>query len=178
MKKHYPSSGDDGRCQLASGQWVEKNHPTLHAMGVLDELNSIVGWARCACNVPELSEWLEQIQRDLFELGSSISGWSGKRFPVEPIRRLEHQIQMMQKAVSNIHGFILPNGCESAARLHIARTLCRRTERTVVSSDTGENVMPFINRLGDWFYLAACWASSKAGQKETLVNKGHVEDKK
>jgi cob(I)alamin adenosyltransferase len=174
MKKKYPSGGDTGASKLANGRMVAKDHVNFDAVGTVDELNSVLGWVKCACEEKELREKIEWVQNTLFEFGSYITGWAQEEFSSRPVTRLEEEIRQWQEAVPDLKGFILPDGTELAARFHIARTVCRRTERAVAHlKETGpraisENASRFINRLSDWLFQAARLANFRAGTEETL----------
>ncbi len=174
MKKNYPSGGDRGMSKLVSGQMVGKDHPNFDAVGTLDELNSMLGWTKCACDDEDICQRIEWVQSTILDLGSYITGWSTVEFSEEPILRLEAEIAQWQKVVPDLKGFILPDGTELAARLHVTRTVCRRAERAIAHLiSTGprainQNASRFINRLSDWLYMAARWANVRAGVEETL----------
>ncbi len=174
MKKRYPSSGDCGKSKLFTGELAGKEHLLFEAMGTLDELNSIIGWIRCVCDNVDLDNQLDNIQKVLFEAGGVVGRWSGRDISDNIIRKLEEQISSMQSQISDLHSFILPGGTELASRLHIARTVTRRAERKISAVMTGEddrsrftNALRFVNRLSDWFYVAACFVNASAGLKET-----------
>jgi cob(I)alamin adenosyltransferase len=175
MRKKYPSAGDRGESRLVSGQMVGKEHINFEAVGALDELNSVLGWVKCACDDDEeLKTKLTWVQGELLVLGSCVTGWSAEEFSSEPIETLENDIVVWQKEVPELKVFILPDGVELATRLHIARTVCRRAERRVarliadLQRKPTENTTRFINRLSDWLYLAARRANFRAGRAETV----------
>jgi cob(I)alamin adenosyltransferase len=177
MRKKYPSGGDRGESRLVSGQMVGKEHVNFEAVGTLDELTSVLGWVKCVCDDTILKERLTWVQGKLLELGACVTGWSAEEFSAEPISTLEKEIAEWQKEVPELKLFILPDGVELATRFHIARTVCRRAERTVarliaeVQRKPAENVTRFMNRLSDWLYLAARRANVRAGRAETVWEK-------
>ncbi len=182
MKKQYPSSGDSGKSKLFTGELAGKNHFLFEAMGTLDELNSVVGWVRCVCEERKLDSQLRRIQESLFEAGGVIGKWSGRDISGDIIGELEEQISEMHRLMPKFNGFILPGGTELSSRLHIARTIARRAERKIsaVCSDESErrkfiNALRFINRLSDWFYVAACYVNASAGVTETRWQSKDVE---
>ncbi len=183
MKKKYPSSGDSGRSKIFTGEFVGKEHSLFEAVGTLDELNSVIGWARCVCEDEELGVWLERIQRRLFDAGGIVGRWSGCDISEEAIVELEEQISLMQSKLPRMAGFILPGGVEFASRLHIARTVTRRAERRISAAIANDderrrfaNSLRFINRLSDWFYVAACFVNSSAGVGELHWRGEDVEE--
>jgi cob(I)alamin adenosyltransferase len=174
MQKKYPSAGDKGTSKLVTGQMVSKDHANFEAVGTVDELNCLLGWAKCVCKDGELRARIEWVQNTLFDLGSYITGWVTGEFTDRPVNTLEEHIRGWQEVVPDLKGFILPNGTELSARLHVARAVCRRAERAVARlNETGpktvsENATRFMNRLSDWLYMAARWANVGAGVEEAL----------
>jgi len=172
MKKTYPSCGDTGVSRLVTGEMVGKDHANFQAVGAVDELNSMLGWAKCVCKEATLTERIAWVQNTLFDYGSYITGWSTVEFPEQAVTRLEEEIREWQGVVPDLRGFILPGGTELAARLHIARSVCRRVERNVASlKEVGvrpisEQALRFINRLSDWLFQAARLANVHAGIEE------------
>ncbi|NLE29191.1 MAG: cob(I)yrinic acid a,c-diamide adenosyltransferase [Phycisphaerae bacterium] len=173
MKKKYPSTGDQGASKLVSGQMVGKDHINFEAVGTLDELNCTIGWVKCVCDDQEMKSRLDWMQKILFELGGYVSGWSSCVFPEEPIHRLETEIAAWQEKLPELRVFILPDGTELACRLHLARALCRKTERRISMLQTrttrkiAETVPRFLNRLSDWFFEAARWSNFQSQVTET-----------
>jgi cob(I)alamin adenosyltransferase len=177
MRKKYPSAGDHGESRLVSGQMASKDHANFEAVGTLDELASVLGWAKCACEDAELKDGITWVQGKLLELGSCITGWSAEEFSEKPICKLEEDLAAWQKEMPDLKVFILPDGVELAMRFHIARTVCRRAERKVAmliaksARKPTENVTRFINRLSDWLYVAARLTNFRAGRAETVWEK-------
>ncbi len=169
MKKKYPSSGDSGRAALSSGQLTGKDDIVFEVSGALDELNSMIGWSRAACEVEEFDAGLKEIQTDIFELSGNVTGWSKRKFSPKRTVRLELQIREMESKVADTRHFILPGGSEFASRLHIIRTAVRRVERRIAGlEEADKEVLRYINRLSDWFYLAARVANAHSGQQEDI----------
>lgn len=167
MKKKYPSSGDSGRAKLSSGRLAGKDNIAFEVSGSLDELNSMIGWSRAACDADELDTELKQIQNDIFELSGVITGWTESGFSSEHVSRLEYQIREMEAKVSDTRKFVLPGGSEFASRLHVVRSTVRRVERRIAGlEEADKEVLRYINRLSDWFYLAARMANASSGCEE------------
>lgn len=168
--KHYPSKGDTGCSQRPNGTWAGKDDPWFEAVGTLDELSSVIGWARAACDDPDdLNATLRQIQRDLLNLGGLAGGWIDPSHVSFDTEKLERDIHQFSDRLGPLTGFILPDGCELAARLHIARTVARRAERCLVRQGAGPGLaggLKHINRLSDWLYVAARHANRRAGIDE------------
>ncbi|MBU0743917.1 MAG: cob(I)yrinic acid a,c-diamide adenosyltransferase [Gammaproteobacteria bacterium] len=170
-------SGDDGFTSLANGKRVKKYSDIIEIYGSLDEVNVFLGYVAEAlyCN-QEFSDLLKQvyrIQRDLFELGSYLM--SGKKFTINPqkISILEMEIDAMSERLPVLKSFILPGGGESASRIHLTRAVCRRAERIAFklleTNDNAEIVGIYLNRLGDWLYVAARTAAFLSNEEEMQV---------
>ncbi len=176
----YTRTGDAGRTDLANGMRVDKDDPRPEAYGTLDELDSHLGLARCICKDEELRSRLATIQRDLFILGSELA--MGVVAPDQPhsaatqdaIRRLEQWIDQSCAAVPTLSHFILPGGVELACRLHVARTVCRRAERRIVTLSkvvpVSDHTKQYINRLSDLLFAWARQVNHVSGQDDVEVD--------
>lgn len=174
MAKLYTRTGDDGSTGLFGGDRVAKDDPRVEAYGTVDELNSVVGLARCACEGDELAAILDAIQPRLFDLGADLCTPSDSphadkiaRFGQRHIDELEQFIDATCASLPPMKHFVLPGGSELAARLHIARTVCRRAERLVITLERAEpshgfNVR-YLNRLSDLLFAMARRANQLAG---------------
>lgn len=185
--KIYTKTGDDGSTSLFSGGRVPKNHLRVEAYGTIDELNSIIGIARSAHPSKKTDEMLEQIQTQLFHLGADLatprdtkSDWV-VRIEEQAILWLENSIDEMTQQLPELKNFILPGGCAAAAHLHLARTVCRRAERLVVTltaqEDLGELVLKYLNRLSDWLFTLARYENMRQGVKEEKWSVSSSDDK-
>jgi cob(I)alamin adenosyltransferase len=167
VAKIYTKVGDKGQTSLVGGQKLSKSETRLEAYGTVDELNSVIGLARVACDADGLTNLnadLETIQHWLFDLGGLLASLPADRekfglLPVgeDRIRWLEERIDSATTVLKPLRDFILPGGSEPAAILHVARTVARRAERHMVEmkDDLPENAIPFINRLSDYFFVMA-----------------------
>lgn len=172
--KSYTGKGDAGSSGLPDGKRARKSEPIFEAVGLLDELNSVLGLVRAAADPKKgLDEQLETIQADLFEAGSYLCGY----WPAEKavsfehkLKRLEGWIDEMDEQMPALSNFILPGGCRLSASLHHARTVCRRVERRVEGIDvpSKKHILPYINRLGSYFFARARFENQKAGVEETV----------
>jgi cob(I)alamin adenosyltransferase len=174
MAKIYTRTGDDGTTGLFGGGRVRKNDLRVAAYGDVDELNSHLGIV-LAEEVPEtLRSMLTRIQHELFDLGGELASPDPERMGTRtldqsPIERLERQIDELSNAVPPLRQFVLPGGSLAAARLHVARTVCRRAERTLLSlidsapGQIGPVPLVYLNRLSDWLFVAARFANHSAG---------------
>ena len=174
LTRIYTRGGDEGTTSLGVRQRVAKSHPRVAAFGDVDELNSQLGVVLAAGPSRELVEALGRIQNDLFHLGSDLCvlEQDKKRMPVPQIEAghveaLETEIDRMSADLGPLENFILPGGTEGAARLHLARTICRRAERlvTALSRDEkiGVQIIPYLNRLSDALFVMARWENHGRG---------------
>ncbi len=170
----YTATGDGGETSLFDGTRVAKDHPRVVAYGDVDELNSVLGWCRCAPPSEQISSRIERIQHLLFDLGAELATPPGSRqsnhvpkVGEASCRELEGWIDQASDAVPPLRNFVLPGGCEPASRLHLARTCCRRSERAVIALARAETVRPeaiiFLNRLSDLLFAWAREANHLAG---------------
>ena len=167
--KIYTRTGDRGETSLFGGARVAKNDARIEAYGTVDELSSFLGVARASALPPDVDATLEQVQRDLFDVGAHLASPGTSRFTgVEPqrIEELERAIDVMEHELAPLTNFILPGGALAAAQLHVARTVCRRAERCVVGlhddSAATESTIAYLNRLSDYLFVAARFANLRA----------------
>jgi cob(I)alamin adenosyltransferase len=177
--KIYTRTGDRGETSLFGGTRVAKNDPRIDAYGTVDELSSFVGVARTAPLPEGVATILEQVQRDLFEVGAHLASPGTSRFEgVEPgrIEQLERAIDAMERELTPLTNFILPGGSPAAAHLHVARTVCRRAERCVVGlgdeSPATQSTIAYLNRLSDYLFVAARFANHHAGVADVPWKRG------
>ena len=172
ITKVYTRTGDDGRTGLGGGQRVEKDSPRIEAYGTVDELNSQIGVALASGLCQPLADALGSIQNDLFHLGSDLCTLEPdkQRRPVPRIEErhvaaLERVIDRLSEELPPLENFVLPGGCPGAARLHVARTVCRRAERLVVAlarrEPVGGQTVPYLNRLSDALFVMARYENKK-----------------
>jgi len=167
LTKIYTRGGDRGETSLGDGSRVSKGDPLVRAYGAVDELNSIVGWAQVEARDPRL----ERVQNELFDLGADLSvpfqeGDSKLRVTQEQIEGLEHDCDEANEALEPLKSFILPGGSETAARLHVARAVCRRAESVALWAAGERPVNPlalvYLNRLSDLLFILARAANAGA----------------
>ena len=170
----YTGTGDDGETGLHDGSRVAKDDQRIEAYGTVDELNAALGMAGAACEAGVMRERLGRIQEDLFVVGSDLATPSGaarrQNVPTvtgEDVRRLEGWIDEAADAAGPLRNFVLPGGGELAARLHVARTICRRAERGMITlarhEDVSRDVRVYVNRLSDLLFAWARQANAQAG---------------
>lgn len=165
----YTRRGDRGKTDLASGERVSKSSERIEAYGTVDELNSIVGLA--ASKTDNKVEELERIQNELHVLQAELADRQPeKKVTQENIDRLEKQIDEFQDECPPLRDFVLAGGTESASTLHLARSVSRRAERKIVELDQREElreeVLSYINRLSDAFFMMARHENYLAGVEE------------
>lgn len=178
MMNIYTRTGDEGMTSLKGGR-VPKDHLRVESYGQLDELNAFVGVAltHCQDNVyAQLQEQLLEIQHELFDCGSDLAFAEDKLGKVtykvteDLVQRLEQWIDEHNAANEELRRFILPGGSALASALHVCRTVCRRAERHVVTLSRAEEINPFaqqyVNRLSDYFFVAARRANGLAQVKD------------
>ena len=174
----YTRGGDKGKTSLGGGQRVAKHALRIEAYGTVDELGSQIGLAIAAGLDAELAETLRRIQNELFHLGSDlcILEEDKQRIPAPQIEQrhiddLEALLDELTAEVGPLENFILPGGAPGAARLHVARTVCRRAERRVVAlaeqEPVGEHAVGYLNRLSDALFVMARAENKRRGVAET-----------
>ena len=188
--KIYTGTGDRGKTSLFSGERVSKAEYCIEAYGDMDELNSLLG-ALAANLGPEHSETieeLEKIQTNLFTISALLATTPDSPametiagIGQEQIEFLEKNIDRMTEALPELKGFILPGGHPTAAWAHLARTVCRRTERRIVrfldvsfqmqAPDTYQRVLIYINRLSDYLFVVARYCNHLFDAPEKLWEK-------
>lgn len=168
MTRIYTRTGDSGETGLMKNVRVKKNDARVEAAGTLDELNAHLGLV-LSCKKNEL---LTQIQRDLFELGSIVAGGNCicEKEPCNLIIRvakMETEMDRIEKLSPPLKNFILPGGTLIASQLHIARTVCRRAERTLVNI-ANINLITYLNRLSDLLFMLARLDTVEQNIPETI----------
>ena len=180
LTRIYTRGGDAGETSLGDGSRVSKLDYRIGAFGTVDELNSSLGVVLAGAVPSELRPPLERIQNELFDVGADLSVPWGvtDRLRVEQgmIDELERLCDGFNADLPELRSFVLPGGTETAARLHVARTLCRRAERDalVASQELELNplVLRYLNRLSDLLFILARAANAGAGREEPLWKPG------
>jgi len=181
LTKIYTRAGDGGETSLGDGSRVPKLDCRIGAFGTVDELNSALGVVLAGPELPaRLRRPLEQIQNDLFDVGADLSVPFGVtdrlRIDQSHVDRLEALCDELNAELPMLKSFVLPGGTEAAARLHVARTICRRSEREALAADGEHGINPlvlaYLNRLSDFLFIAARSANAAAGRDEPLWKPG------
>ena len=175
--KIYTKTGDAGDTSLFGGQRVPKDALRIEAYGTVDELNSVLGIVRADNHEPGIDAVLDHIQQSLFRVGADLAtprsstASSVHRIAGDDAALLERHIDASEPHLAPLKHFILPGGSPVAARLHFARTVCRRAERAVVrlsrNEDIGDEIVVFLNRLSDLLFVLARLANARAEVRET-----------
>ncbi len=181
--KIYTKTGDDGTTGLFGGGRVRKCDKRIAVYGTVDELNAALGLARSAPGAdPAISAILLRVQGELFAIGSHLAtpedSPSTRSLPMledDLVHHLEMEIDNGESELEPLRNFILPGGCEMAARLHVARTICRRAERLLVDFTMDRPVAPmiltYLNRISDWLFVIARLANRRAGVADIVWEK-------
>ncbi|MDP1722284.1 MAG: cob(I)yrinic acid a,c-diamide adenosyltransferase [Candidatus Gottesmanbacteria bacterium] len=192
----YTRTGDTGSTSLFGGKRVLKCEELVEVYGSLDELNSWIGLIAAEFSVPDVSQFLQLIQSDVFTIGSTLAGWparnalpeaaaslqagthsvaggKGHLADLEPrTKEMETRIDMMEKDLMPIRNFILPGGAAIGARTHIARAICRRVERQTVALSQKQSIDPviikYLNRLSDLFFVLARFINKQENVEEVV----------
>ena len=171
ITKVTTKTGDAGETGLGNGERISKNSPRVHAMGSIDKLNSIIGWARTLTN-KDTFDILGLVQQDLFNMGGEIAIPDIEMNLLDESRVvwLDSLTDQYNKQLPPLNEFILPGGNELSSRLHILRTECREAERNLIALSENEFVSPlhkkYLNRLSDFFFVLARVVSSDENIEE------------
>lgn len=173
--KIYTKTGDKGQTGLFGGGRVSKDSPRIEAFGTIDELNCLLGLARTDAGDDEAVTILESIQQELFAIGTELATPDSTKNPIatiggEEVGRLESWIDRLEEELPELRNFILPGGSRCGARLHLARSVCRRAERNVIAagreSDISANVVIYLNRLSDLLFVLARYENHRSEERE------------
>ncbi|MDE2088551.1 MAG: cob(I)yrinic acid a,c-diamide adenosyltransferase [Gammaproteobacteria bacterium] len=172
LSKIYTRTGDKGTTGLGDGTRVAKDSPRVETYGTLDELNSVLGVV-LAHELPEtIRAALTRIQHELFDLGGELSIPGQRVIVPEHVQRLERELDAFNADLPPLKEFILPGGSPAAAACHLARAVCRRAERRVVSLARAETVngeaIVYLNRLSDLLFVIARVLARAQGGTEVL----------
>jgi len=205
MPKIYTKTGDQGQCSLGNGRRVFKCDPVVEALGDVDELNAVIGVAQTQNSKLKTQnhnsklktdQFLFEIQEDLFSIGARLSGAKDQELRIKNlelrVKDMEAEIDKLSKDLPELKNFILPGGCQTASLLHLARAVCRRAERRVVSCKLAGSNMPhrqsaeeadvksisniknkqvvaYLNRLSDFLFVLARWVNYQTGTEEEII---------
>ncbi len=172
LSKIYTRTGDKGTTGLGDGSRVDKDSLRVESYGTVDELNSHIGLLLAAEVMAEVRGALDRVQHELFDLGGELCMPGYTLIPEAYVEGLERDLDRLNEGLPALKDFILPGGSEAAARCHVARTVCRRAERCVVSLARDEEVnavsVRYLNRLSDYLFVAARVLARAGGGDEVI----------
>jgi cob(I)alamin adenosyltransferase len=180
--KIYTKTGDGGETGLFGGERVSKNTIRIEAYGTIDELNAFIGLSIIEISDKSVKDLLQKIQNWLFTLGADLATPDDEktkklnvfRTPEEYYLYLEKEIDKYESKLDELRNFVLPGGTKGAALLHICRTITRRAERKVVALNStvkiGNNIIIFLNRLSDLFFVLARFDNAISGTPDIKWN--------
>jgi cob(I)alamin adenosyltransferase len=176
LTKIVTRTGDDGTTGLGDGTRVGKDALRVEVMGNIDELSSALGCVLADPMPDHVEAMLRGIQHDLFDLGGEICIPGRSALWDTHIAQLDRRIEALREPLAPLREFVLPGGTRAAAACHLARTICRRAERSLVALGRKESVSPlsvqYLNRLSDLLFLAARTINAHAGQSEPMWKPG------
>jgi len=179
ITKVYTRHGDEGMTSLVGGQRVSKASARLESYGTVDELSAHLGLLAAMLPEGEEKENIQRIQNDLFNVCTNLATeqettplYPSAYLPVGEIEWLEHEVDAVMAMLPEKQGFVLPGGTREAAQAHVCRTVCRRAERRIVELSTTAKISPevlqFINRLSDYFFVLSKKLNFIAGCSEKI----------
>jgi len=180
LNRIYTKTGDQGQTHLAGGQRISKDSLRIECYGTVDELNAFTGMAAISAaeSVPSLAPILRRVQHELFNLGSILATKPEDVHPNQArvteieVRQLEIEIDRMNTDLAPLRSFVLPGGTRLNTELHACRTICRRAERIAVALSRAEPIPPevvqYLNRLSDAFFVWSRWVNHVLGVAEVL----------
>jgi cob(I)alamin adenosyltransferase len=179
MTKIYTKTGDEGKTSFVGGERVSKNDLRIEATGTLDELNSVLGVTLGFVTDEKIQQVIVKAQHDLFTLGAELSWFTSKastgtrKLPLtspDQVKELEGHIDELDALLTQPTSFILPKGTQASTFLHLARTVCRRAERLIVSLSQqyplNPEIIKYMNRLSDLLYVMARYANKEFASGE------------
>src|SRR5881409_135333 len=176
LSKITTRTGDAGETGLGDGSRVPKDSPRVRALGDIDELNSAIGVLLAEELPPELRDALGAIQHDLFDLGGELSIPGHALLGDAHVAHLEERLEAWNAGLPPLKEFILPGGTRAAALAHLARTVCRRAERSLVALSSSEKVADpariYLNRLSDLLFVLGRALNREGGRGDVLWQQG------
>ena len=176
LTKIYTRTGDDGTTGLADGSRIAKDAPRIEAIGTVDELNSVIGVLLAEDLPAGVRTLLNDVQNDLFDLGGELSVPGHTIMSEAHSKRLEDALDEFNAKLPALKEFILPGGSRAASLAHLARTVCRRAERTLVALSKTDPLapalLPYLNRLSDLLFVLARVLNRHAGGDDVYWQQG------
>jgi len=181
LTKIYTKTGDAGDTGLGDGSRIPKTHARVCAMGDIDELNAQIGLLTAHLSLTSITKltdiapFIERLQHRIFDLGGEVSIPGFQLIHDQHVTMIEVELDRMNEALAPLENFIIPGGSILIAQCHVARSVCRRAERSLVSLREIETVnasgVRFLNRLSDYFFVLARFCALQTGQPECLWQK-------
>jgi len=181
LTKIYTKTGDAGDTGLGDGSRISKTHARVCAMGDIDELNAQIGLLTAhlsltsIATLTDIAPFIERLQHRIFDLGGEVSIPGFQLIHDQHVTMIEVELDRMNAALAPLENFIIPGGSILIAQCHVARSVCRRAERSLVSLQEIETVnasgVRFLNRLSDYFFVLARFCALQTGQPECLWQK-------
>jgi cob(I)alamin adenosyltransferase len=172
LSKIVTRTGDAGTTGLGDGSRVTKDSPRIEAIGAVDELNSMLGVLLAEALPDEVAACLTAVQHELFDLGGELSIPGRAAVTDDHVARLENAVEHFNADLEPLKEFVLPGGTRAAATAHVARTVCRRAERALVtlaqSEGVGTPARKYLNRLSDLLFVLARALNHRAGRPDVL----------
>jgi len=172
LSKIYTRTGDDGTTGLSDGSRIDKDSARITTIGGIDELNSLIGQVISEEIDLDSHSILTEIQHRLFDIGGELSMPGHQLLRPDSTAWLEQQLDQMNAELEPLKDFILPGGCKAAAVCHVARSVCRRAERDLISLSHTEEVsaviQAYLNRLSDLLFVMARQLNKSSGQPDIL----------
>jgi len=172
ISKVYTCTGDDGSTGLGGGERITKDHPRIETIGEIDELNCAIGLMLSDEVNQHIQEIFTDIQHRLFDLGGELSMPDKEFIHAEMTQKIEHTIDELNATLPALKEFILPQGDGATAHCHLARAICRRAERRLVSLSQQEKInqhsLMYLNRLSDLLFVTARILAREASAEESL----------
>ena len=180
LTKIYTRTGDDGTTEISNRKRIDKSNLRINAMGDIDELNSILGLLRANNISSDVSGYLLNIQHRLFDIGAELAIPGNAVISTESVKKLESLIDRYNNDLPKLKEFVLPGGSISASICHVARTVCRRSERTLVLLARKESfnaeTLRYINRLSDLLFVLARILNKLSNTKEVLWDSDRLKN--
>ena len=170
LTKVVTRTGDSGTTGMADGSRCSKDDPRVHALGEVDELNAHLGVVLSLIDDVELRDLLFGIQHDLFDIGAELCQPGKSLIGARHVAAVEQGVETLNAELTPLREFILPGGSPAVAALQLARTVCRRVERTMVNLDSAGETNPvtrqYLNRLSDLLFILARTQAKREGNEE------------
>lgn len=182
--KIYTRKGDEGKTGLFGGARIDKDDVQIEAYGTVDELNSWIGIVIDQIDIDNVKQYLIKVQSQLFAFGSVLATAQGKSMPIaipgtDAIDEMEKQIDAMEDQLPELKNFVLPSGYFQSSFTHVARCVCRRAERRIVSLSRIFEMDPiliqYFNRLSDYLFVLARYLSFRKGVVDVLWDPEHIK---